>query len=375
MNKLTILLALCLLLVQCKNKSMETETASEATFYVGTYTNEQSKGIYKFTLNDTGSMLHKGLVAETTSPSFLSISADKKYLIAVNEISRDNNTGTVESYKILADSDSLAFLSRSSSGGAHPCYVTINDNGVVLVSNYTGGNVGLLHLQSSGELTELLDVEQHEGSGTTDRQEAPHAHSVRFEPETENILTVDLGTNELWFSKLNAEKNKLEQREPYKLAMAEGAGPRHLSFHPNGEWIYVLNELNATVSQVIKSKNGDYVVGSTISTLPADYAEFNLCADIHVTSDGKFLYASNRGHHSIVVYSIDSETGALALVQHQSTMGEWPRNFSLSPDEKFVLVANQFSNNIVCFSRNKQTGMLSFVQEIEAFSPVCITFE
>lgn len=371
--RLIIILVSSLLLIQCNNQS--TEKMNEAsTFYIGTYTNDKSKGIYKYELKKDGSMHSKGLVAETNNPSFLSISSDNQFLVAVNEISRvEDNNGTVELYRITEDS--LEFINRSLSGGANPCYVTIDSSGTILVSNYTGGNLGLLRLTEDGELSDLLDVEQHAGKGTTDRQEAPHAHSVWLEPGTKNVISVDLGTNDLWFSKLSADNSKFEEREPGRLAMAEGAGPRHLTFHPNGNWIYVLNELNATVTQVIKTDKELYRLGISETTLPNDFNDFNLCADIHISSDGKHLYASNRGHHSIVIYEVNSENGALKLLGHQSTRGEWPRNFKLSPDEKYLLVANQNSNNITCFSRDIESGLLSFVQEIEAFNPVCITFE
>lgn len=373
--KLMALFALSLLLVQCKNVKMNTVETEKSVFYVGTYTDKESKGIYQYELSGNGELSDKRLVAETSSPSFLAISADKKSLLAVNEVnSGANQSGTIESYQI-DESDSLIFVNSSLTGGAHPCYVALNENGVVLVSNYTGGNVGLLNLKENGALTELLDVVQHEGSGSTDRQEAPHAHSIRFEPESNNIVSVDLGTNELWFSKLNANNKKFESSDVPKLAMAEGAGPRHITFHPNNKWLYVLNELNATVTQVVKTDDGKYELGQTIPTLPSDFEGFNLCADIHISSDGKFLYASNRGHHSIVIYKVNSETGTLTLVGHESTRGEWPRNFTLSPDEKFVIVANQNSNNMVCFSRDEQTGLLTYVQEVEAFSPVCILFK
>lgn len=360
-------------MVQCTNQSNE-KMNETSIFYIGTYTNDKSKGIYKYELKNDGSLHSKGLVAETSNPSFLCISADNQFLVAVNEISREeDNSGTIELYKIK--DDSLEFVNRSSSGGANPCFVTMNSSGTILASNYTGGNIGLLRLTDKGELSDLLDVEQHIGKGTTDRQEAPHAHSVWFEPGTEDIISVDLGTNELWFSKLNADNSKFEEREPGRLSMAEGAGPRHLTFHPNGNWIYVLNELNATVTQVIKSNTGLYEIGISETTLPEGFSDFNLCADIHISSDGKYLYASNRGHHSIVIYEVNSENGTLKLIGHQSTRGEWPRNFKLSPDEKYLLVANQNTNNITCYSRDAESGLLSFVQEIEAFNPVCITFE
>jgi len=156
--------------------------------------------------------------------------------------------------------------------------------------------------------------------------------------------------------------------------MSEGAGPRHLTFHPNGKWIYVLNELNATVVLVQKTENGKYIKGSPVSTLPLGYTDANTCADIHISSDGNFVYASNRGHNSIAIYKVNANNGSLTLIDHQSTLGNGPRNFSLSPNDNYLLVANQHTNNIVSFKRDKNTGLLTSMDQIEAPTPVCILF-
>jgi 6-phosphogluconolactonase len=156
--------------------------------------------------------------------------------------------------------------------------------------------------------------------------------------------------------------------------MAPGAGPRHLGFHGNEKWVYVVNELDCTLTLLKKGSDFKYEISSSISTLPANYSEPNTCADIHISSDGKFLYASNRGHNSIAVFGINSQDGLLNLVGHESTRGNGPRNFSLSPGDDYLLVANQHSKNIVSFKRNKDTGLLNYVSEIKAPTPVCIVF-
>ena len=156
--------------------------------------------------------------------------------------------------------------------------------------------------------------------------------------------------------------------------MASSAGPRHLTFHPNKKWIYVINELNWTITHLEKNENGTYKKKLTIPTTPEEFTDENTCADIHISADGKFLYASNRGHNSIVIYSINAQDGSLTLVGHESTKGQGPRNFSLSPDNDYLLVANQITNNIVSFKRDKSTGLLTFVHQIKAPTPVCILF-
>jgi len=369
----TYLLFICLLvLLSCQTKTSENMQEKKAyTFYVGTYTDTLSAGIYKYMLKEDGSIEAIGLDAKSENPSYLAKSADKQYLIAVNEIDRENS-GSVESF--LISGDSLKFISRSSSGGAHPCYVNVNEAGWVLVANYTSGDVGLLRINNDGHLSELLDVQQHTGKGTTERQQGPHAHSAWFEASSNRIIAADLGTNELWFSTIDTVSKKLIPVEPYKIKMEPGAGPRHLAFHPNGKWIYVVNEMGCTVSLLQKTENAKYELDSSFSTLPADYKGSNFCADIHISSDGKFLYASNRGHNSIVIFEVNKADGTLKNIGYQTVRGEWPRNFSLSPDERFILVANQHTNNIVSFKRDSITGLLEYVGQTKAPVPVCILF-
>jgi 6-phosphogluconolactonase len=370
--KYFVLLNLIVVLVSCKMEKKEQSKLDivSAYFYVGTYTHGASEGMYKYALNADGTLDSVSLVAKTENPSFLALTHDKKFLIAGNEIKKENGEGTVESYAV--ESNGLKFLSRTNSGGAHTCHVQVNDHGLVIAANYTGGNVGLLKLDSLGKLSQLLEVKQHVGKGTTDRQESPHAHSAWFTQDGTEVIAVDLGTNELWF--YDMVDGRLIAKEQQRLAMADGAGPRHLTFHPNGKSIYVLNELNGTISTVIKNAEGIYETTNTVTTLPDNFKEFNKCADIHITNNGKFVYATNRGHNSIAIFLVDDKD-VLHLVGFEPTKGEEPRNFKLSPDEKFLLVANQNSDNIISFKRDIETGLLTFVNEINAPAPVCILFE
>lgn len=339
------------------------------TFYVGTYTQDDSKGIYQYQMDASGQLIMGKLVAETSNPSFLSKTMDGEFLLAVDETNVEG-TGFVKSYKI--EKDSLRFLSQMQSGGAHPCFVTVNAQNQVLVANYTGGTIGYLQLQQDGQLSQLLDIQQHVGKGTTSRQEAPHAHSALFHPNQKEIISVDLGTNALWFSKIDSLQ-KLRYKPQQKLIVKDGAGPRHLAFHPKKPWIYVLNELNNTVSLITKV-GGEYQETFSVSTLPNQYEEYSVAAEIKITTDGKYLYTSNRGHHSITCFSIQENIGLLEKVNVYSTLGKTPRNFSLTPDNQFLVVANQDTNTLVSFSRNPKTGSLSFISEIEAPTPVCVLF-
>lgn len=367
MKKIALLFIVALFF-NCEKSKMKEETIT--SFYVGTYTNGDSKGIYTYELSKEGKLKQLGLVAATNNPSFLAKNKDNKTLFAVDE-TNEEGTGFVKSFKI--ENDSLSFISKSKSGGAHPCFITVNDENQVLVANYSGGNVGFLQANAFGELSPLLNVQQHIGKGTTDRQQAPHAHSTWFHPNKKEVISVDLGSNELWFSTIDTTKKELVFTNQKTLKMAVGAGPRHLTFHPNTKWIYVLNELNNTIS-LVKEKDDHFFVDASVSTLPEGYSEYSKGADIHISKDGQFLYASNRGHESIVIYSVNSENGVLTLIGFENVLGKNPRNFSLSPDDKFLLVANQDTNNIVSFKRNISTGMLTFVAEIVAPTPVCVLF-
>tara|TARA_R110002126_G_scaffold124451_3_gene266479 strand:+ start:53371 stop:54474 length:1104 start_codon:yes stop_codon:yes gene_type:complete len=367
MKKLSIIIVLTLI-IGCKTSKMEEEKPT--SFYVGTYTNGESEGIYKYQIDVTGFLSKIGLVAKTDNPSFLAKTNDNKTLITVAETD-ENGTGFVKSFAI--EKDTLLFKSKSKSGGANPCFITVNDKNQVLVANYTGGNVGYLQIDNQSGLTNLLNVQQHTGKGTTSRQEAPHAHSTWFHPTKNEVISVDLGTNELWFSTIDTETNELVFTNQKKLKFNDGAGPRHITFHPNNKWIYVLNELNNTVA-LVKEKNEMYFIDSSISMLPEGYTTYTKGADIHISDDGKFLYASNRGHNSIVIYKVDAEKGTLQLVGFEEVNGANPRNFSLSPDNKFLLVANQDTSTIVSFKRDVKTGTLTFVNQIAVPNPVCILF-
>jgi len=357
------------------SKQLTQETSSgdseDLNFYVGTYTGGDSEGIYTYSLSPEGKLKKIKLAAATESPSYLAFSKDRKYLLAANEIKNDQGVGAVSSFKVQGDS--LVFINQRSSGGAHPCFVAINDHGYVVTANYSGGNTGLLQLDQNGLLSELLDTHQHTAKAVSDRQDGPHAHSVWFFPSQNEVIAADLGSNQLWFTAIDAKTNTLEPLEPKTMDLNPGGGPRHLEFHPNGKWIYVLNELSNTITLVKFDQQHGYTKGASFSMLPEDFKEENTGADIHISADGKFLYASNRGHNSIVIFSVKDD-GSLEVVGYEPVRGEGPRNFCLSPDESYLLVANQYTNSIISFKRDAQTGLMSYVDEIEAPSPVCIVF-
>ena len=343
---------------------VEAQVKADYTFYVGTYTSGESKGIYKYILHENGLMENAGLAARSENPSFLTFSKEKQFLLAVNE----NEEGKIESFAVT--NDTLLFVSKSQSGGSSPCYVTVNESGYILTANYDSGTVGLLKMDKSGQLSKLLFVEDHHSKkGLT-----AHAHSVQFIPNSNRVISVDLGTNELWFSELDTTKQKLIPLNQPTLKLSGDPGPRHFVLHPNGKWIYVVNELSNSITLVKHTSEGTFIQGETFSTLPAGYKGKSYCADIHLSKDSRFLYTSNRGFNSIAIFKANPNDGSIKLIDNEPVRGDFPRNFALSPDGNYLLVANQKSDNIVAFKRDKTSGLLQYVDEIDAPVPVYILF-
>ncbi len=346
-------------------------------FYVGTYTKEGAEGIYYCSLNtNTGEIRLERTFKAVDNPSFLVLSPDKKYLYSVSEIATmpGGKVGGVSAYRV-DEKGNLHFLNKQSSQGDNPCHVDVSSDGkYVVVSNYSSGTVSLYPVNEDGSLGESSTVIQNEGSGPDkSRQGEPHAHSAKFSPFSNVVFNADLGTDQLNIFEL--EDGQLKQSGQKFAKLASGAGPRHFEFHPNGEVIYVINELNSTVS-VLRKKSGEWKVGQEISSLPAGFKGESYCADIHISNDGKYLYGSNRGHNSIAVFEVDGNDQSLKMVETVSVEGNWPRNFGISPDGNWLLAANQRSGNITAFKINRQDGSIQFSgQEIQLPSPVCIEFD
>lgn len=340
-------------------------SAQNIPLYVGTYNGENSKGIYYYDFNtNTGELTNKKLAIEAINPSFLSISSDRKHLYSVGETNNfdENNSGVVNAYNIEKNG-SLQFLNKVSSNGAHPCHVSLSsDNTKVAVSNYTGGTVSIYNVQKNGSLDNAFQVINHNGAGVKS-----HAHSAKFYKN--ELYIADLGRN--FLAQYVKNKNQYLLKENYM--MAPKAGPRHFEISKNGKFIYVINELNSTIT-TLKKESDKYTEIQTISTLSNDFSEFNACADIHLSKDEKFLYGSNRGENTIVVFKRNTKNGTLEKIQSISVEGNWPRNFTLAPNGEFLLVANQRSKDISVYKVNKSSGELTFENSIEVPTPVCLLF-
>ena len=346
-------------------------------FYVGTYTDSGSEGIYRFGLDTQSGKLHSnGLAVLSENPSYLAMSKDGKNLLAVRETKDESNQsqGYIELFKI-DDTGNLTSVNKVTSGGAHPCHVAVNEDGLVLASNYTGGNVALMRIEPTGELSEVLSADQHTGHGpVADRQEKPHVHSAIFEPKRKRIFVADLGIDQVKVYTIDKATFTLKPNKYPEIKLPPGSGPRHMAIHPNGKLLFIANELGCNVSVVQLLDNGAFKIMETVSTLPVDFAKPNSCADVHLSPEGNFLYVSNRGMNSIAIFSVNEKELKIKLIGHEDTKGEMPRNFTLTPQGDFLLVANQTTNNIVAFRRNAETGLLTYTDQINAFKPVCLLF-
>ncbi|MDQ3907487.1 MAG: lactonase family protein [Acidobacteriota bacterium] len=350
--------------------------------YVGTYTDGKSKseGIYLYKLRlSTGELQRLGATSGVVNPSYLALDAGRQYLYAVNEVTEfeGKKSGAVSAFAVDRRTGELRFLNQRPSMGGAPCYVTVSDNGrFVLVANYAGGSVAVLPVRADGSLGEAADVQRHSGAShvNAERQEAPHAHCVVLDASNRHAYACDLGADKVMIYGFDPSRGKLTNADPPFARAKPGAGPRHLTFHPNGRFAYVVNELDATVTAYAHEAAGGALRElQTVPTLPAGFTQPNTNADVHVSPDGRFLYSSNRGHDSVAAFRINGRDGTLSFVAREPTRGRTPRNFAIDPTGALLLVANQQSDTITVFRRDERTGRLSFTgRTAEVPSPVCL---
>jgi len=355
--------------------------AGELLVYVGTYTMGKSEGIYLYRLNlASGELKYVATTKGVVNPSFLTLTPNRRYLYAVNEVEEfaGRKSGAVSAFAVDQKTGALRLLNQQASLGANPCYVDVDTSGrFVLVANYTRGNVTVLPVQRDGSLGEATDMKQYQGSGVNrERQEGPHAHCILLDPTNRFGYSCDLGTDKIMIFRFDARNGKLSANEQPWAQSKPGAGPRHLAFHPSGKYVFVLNELQSTITAFRRDpQKGSLQELQILTTLPKGFTGTNTAADIHVSPDGRFVYCSNRGHDSIASFKIDPRNGALTAMGHESTRGMTPRNFAIDPAGMFLLVANQKSDNMVVFRLDQKTGGLSATgQVVEVPAPVCLKF-
>ncbi|WP_310502834.1 lactonase family protein [Paenibacillus qinlingensis] len=349
--------------------------------YIGSYTNEEHpEGISLYSFNgQNGELTLVETYSDLPNASFLEVNKEGTVLYAVSETETYEGRfgGSAAAYAIEAGTGRLSRINQQPADGSAPCYISLDAaNRKVYVANYLSGDVTVFPVEARGGLGEHTQLIKHEGElgPQADRQEAPHAHSIVPSPDNRFAVAADLGLDRLIVSRIDAESGELLLHGT--AALKPGAGPRHLVFNANSTFVYAINELDSTVTVLsYEAAAGSLAAVQTLSTLPEDFGGVSYCADIHLSEDGRFLYASNRGHDSIAVYGVDRDSGTLSVVGWQSTRGRTPRNFALSPQDEFLLAANQDSNSIVVFRRDAETGMLQETGHTAAVSrPVCVRF-
>ena len=346
--------------------------------YTGTYSQRGSEGIYVFQFNrDKVTLELLQTVSGKDSPNFLAIHPNNDYLYAVHSegITPDTKAGTVTSYEI-GSSGKLTKKNEQSSEGSGPCHVSVDPKGeYIYVSNYGAGSLSVYPVHQDGTLGEASDVIVHEGSGpNSDRQSSPHNHSAIPAENGHYVYASDLGADKIIAYKLNREKGTLSTSEAQCMRTKPGGGPRHFDIHPSGNYAYSVEELTSHIAAYsIDQSNGSLKFIERESLIPGDFSKNNTGADIQVSPDGEYVYASNRGHNSLAIYSIDQESGELTSEGHASTHGETPRNFLIDQNGEFIFVAHQNSDNIVVLRRDQNTGKLEYTgKKASVPAAVCI---
>lgn len=351
---------------------------SQQQFYLltGTYTSGKSEGIYVYRFNTGDGTVEAVSSMQLSNPSFITVSPDQKYVYAVQENGDNKGTGgAITALSFDKKLGSLAFLNQQPSGGDHPCYTSTDKTGKwVATGNYSSGSFSIHPVMKDGSLGTVVSNLKHEGSGPVkDRQKAPHVHAAFFSADNRFLYVPDLGIDKVMIYAFDEKTGKLSTFKQPFAASEPGSGPRHICFNPTNTHAYVIEELSGTVA-MYKSVNGKLKRGQRISSLSAGDTGFAGSADIHVSPDGKFLYASNRAaSNTIAIFRINQKNGKLSLIGHQSTLGKSPRNFIVDPTGNFLLVANQNSDAIVIFKVDKETGLLTDTgKRIPVGNPVCL---
>lgn len=329
--------------------------------FIGSYTGSGSKGIYVYKFDAaTGNIQFISNTENVVNPSYLTISNNGKFIYSCTE-TRTANVGSISSFLFDRKNGKLQFLNKQPSGGDNPVYVSTHKSGKwVVCGNYTGGSVSAFRISKDGSLLPPNQVIKHLGKSVDpERQDKSHVHSTVFSPDYNHLYVPDLGLDKVMIYKFSKNLSQPLQTasQPF-VSTTPRSGPRHFSFHPNGKFAYLAEEMGGCVA-VYAFQNGRLDSIQRIPTHPATTKGPFSAADIHVSPDGRFLYVTNRGSdNNIAIFSIDPKNGKLTSVGYESTLGEVPRNFIIEPSGRYLLVANQLTGNVVIFKRNKQTGLL-----------------
>jgi len=323
---------------------------------------------------DTGHLTRPQLILAAEAPSFFVIHPDGKHLYTTNF----SGTGGVSAYQIDPKTASLKLINHRSGGGAGTSYISLDKTGrFVLAANFATGHIAVFHIQDDGSLGEHTAYDQHAGSSINpQRQTRTYPHCIITDPTNRFALVADLGLDKLFVYRFDEKTGTLTANDPPFVTVKPGSGPRHVRFHPNGKWVYLINEMGSSIiGYNWDSARGTLAEFQTVSTLPRGFSGENNAAELEIHPDGKFLYGSNRGHDSIAIFAIDQTSGKLTLVGHVPSQGKTPRNFALDPTGKWMICTNQFGNSAVVFRIDENTGQLTQVgQGIEVSAPCCERF-
>jgi len=343
---------------------------------IGTYTKGKSKGIYVYRFyTETGRMAYLNEIDDVSNPSYLCVSANNKFVYAINE---NGKNGEVSSFTFDPRQGKLSFINKQSSGGADPCYVSVDkDQKNVFVANYSSGSLTVLPVKKDGSLAPVSQVVQDEGRGINkERQEGPHVHIAMLSPDEKYLLYTDLGTDKLNIMRYHdSHPQPLTPATPPFVNIKAGEGPRHIVFSEDKKHVYLVTEMGSAV-HVFDYNNGKLKEKQSITLLENKFRGQTAGAAIHISPDGRYLYASNRLEtNEISVYVIDPETGMLTFVQRVTSFGKNPRDFAIDPTGHFLVVANQDSDSIYVYKIDQNNGQLSnVVSHIELGNPVCLKF-
>ncbi|HVP00670.1 MAG TPA: lactonase family protein [Bryobacteraceae bacterium] len=340
--------------------------------YIGT----SGKGIYLAEFDSkSGKLSTPEMVSDTAAPSYLTVHPDGKHLYAVNEV----KDGSVTGFTMDHGSGKLSPVNTMSVQSAGPCYIAIEKTGHwAITANYSGGSVTVLPIGGNGKLGEPSEVIQRKGSGPNrDRQTGPHPHWVGFVPAGKLALVADLGTDEVAIYNFDASKGKLTVGTQAFMTLPPGSGPRHAVLHPSGKFFYVLTELSSVITEFFyEAEMKRFTAINTVKTLPEDFKGDSTGAEIAIHPSGKFVYSSNRGDDSIMMFSVsDPKRALLKPEQHISSGGKTPRQFEIDPTGRWLLAGNQGSDNIAIFSIDASTGKLTAAGTVAGVpKPTCIKF-
>ncbi|WP_298551270.1 lactonase family protein [uncultured Algibacter sp.] len=369
-SRVLVLLFGLLLLTGCQSKDDLT------LVFVGSFTDKKSgEGIHVYEFNTrTGESTLKFTLDSVINTSFLKLSPNGKYLYSVVE-SQMNYNGKVASFEIDIINQKIDLINTQDCGGRNPAHIEIDKGGIFLInSNYSDPSLSVFKINKNGSLNPYSQVLRFKDSSIVEsRQSEAHIHSSNFSPDNKYLFAQDLGADKIRGFEFKDEASNIILQNENQIKIKPGSGPRHFTFHPNGKFGYSISELSGKVALFNYHKGKLGFIEDYLSNKQKQ--EVYRAADIHISPDGKFLYASNRGpkEDSISIFSINQDNGKLSLVGHEPAYGEHPRNFAISPDGKFLLVANQFSNNIVVFKRNDKSGKLyRLPNEIKVNSPSSI---